>query len=782
MNCRSNRRVLSLALVGLLMVGANNAADGQVRFSRNLLKKDAAWFRSDEAKAIADSVIQYQSPQGGWPKSTNLARPPQSPEDVPPPGGGRANSLDNDATTVPMQFLARVAHETGDAKYRNAFLRGVDYLLAAQYPNGGWPQFWPLRKGYHSHITFNDGSMVRALEVLRDVANGEAPYDFVDAERLDLAAQSVASGIDCILNTQIKQHGKPTAWCAQHDAQTLEPAWARAYEPPSLSGAESVGIIRFLMSIDEPSEEVLRSVEGAVAWLRSVQMEGWRVALIRNSDGRRERKLIADSDAPPLWARFYELDTNRPLYVDRDSVFRYNYDEISYERRSGYSYHGHWAATMIERDYPRWCEKHRRSAQHSSINGGALAGDRYRIVVSSDIGGTDPDDFQSMVHLLVYADVFDIEGLISSPYGAGRVHDILDAIDCYEDDFQNLVSYSDQYPTPHELRAITRQGEIERAPYAGFRQATDGSKWIIECARKEDPRPLYLLVWGGIEDVAQALHDAPDILPKLRVYWIGGPNKKWSPDAYQYIVDNHPQLWMIESNSTYRGWFTGRDPAGDLGNNTFVSKYIAGNGALGNFFASRMAEVKMGDTPSVAWLLAGNADNPTQPSWGGSYVAAWERPFLQLERMPSAADRVEIFGILELALRFENATQNAKALLRVENQKLVGYVAPDGTMRFRFCPKAATTYDFVIESNVRALDGRTGAITAYQPSPSRLQRPSRQLANWWTDDLSPELAEGSHNGAKTVSSWREEFLNDFSKRIRRCQVPASADTKTVHQK
>src|SRR5699024_6734168 len=62
-------------------------------------------------------------------------------------------------------------------------------------------------------------------------------------------------------------------------------------------------------------------------------------------------------------------------------------------------------------------------------NNGALAGDRYRVVVSTDIGGTDPDDFQSMVHLLLYADVLDIEGLISSPYGPGRKEDSLRAID-----------------------------------------------------------------------------------------------------------------------------------------------------------------------------------------------------------------------------------------------------------------------------------------------------------------------------------------------------------------
>lgn len=761
-------------LLGLLLVGDLGTASGQVRFSRNLLKRDTDWFRSDEAKAIADSVVQYQSPQGGWPKSTNLARMPRSARDIPSPGGGRVNSLDNDATTVPMQFLARVAHATGETKYSEAFLRGFDYLLNAQYSNGGWPQFWPLRRGYYSHITYNDGAMIHTLEVLRDVAKGKAPYGFVDAKLRERAATSVARGIDCILKTQIEQDGKLTAWCAQHDEKTLKPAWARAYEPPSLSGAETVGIIHFLMSIDSPSEEVQASIEGAVSWLRVVQLKGWRVEHGRNDDGRWERRLVADPDAPPLWARFYELHTNRPLFLDRDSVFRYDYSELSEERRNGYAYHGNWASSLLERDYPKWRGKYVETPKQSRIEGGALDGQRPRVVVSTDIGGTDPDDFQSMVHLLLYSDVLDIEGLVSSPYGPGRKHHILEVIDCYEKDYSNLRTYSNEYPPPESLRRVTKQGETEQAPYAGVRKATEGSEWIVRCARQKDSRPLHLLVWGGIEDVAQALHDAPKILPKLRVYWIGGPNKKWSPDAYQYIVDNHPQLWMIESNATYRGWFTGGDQAADWGNKRFAAKFVQGKGALGDFFVSKKAEVKMGDTPSVAWLLKGVADDPTRPSWGGSYVRAWERPFVQIDGMPSKDDRIEVFGVLEIKLPLINPSHQAKAFLKVENQELIGHVAGDGTMRFRFCPKAPKQYTFTIESNVGSIDGQTGVITAYAPSADVANQPSARLPNWRTDDLSPHLAEGTHSGAKTVSRWREDYLDDFAKRMLRCQLPKSA--------
>lgn len=339
------------------------AAAAPAPWSSAYLRHPLAWYASPDARAVADSVVQYQSTRGGWPKSTDLARPPRSPADVPPDGGGRANSFDNDATTVPMQFLARIASATGEARYRDSFLRGVDYMLAAQYANGGWPQFWPLRGEYYDHITFNDGAMIRVMQVLSLVAAGQAPYDFVDAERRAKAAAAVQRGIDCILKTQIKQDGKLTAWCAQHDEKTLAPAWARKYEPPSLSGAETVGIVRFLMALESPTPALVAAVEGSVAWLRQVPIAGQRLEQRRGADGRNERSLVPDPTAPPIWARFYELGTQRPLYLDRDSVFRYNFAEIGYERRSGYDYHGTWPASLLADDYPQWRAKHFRSAK-----------------------------------------------------------------------------------------------------------------------------------------------------------------------------------------------------------------------------------------------------------------------------------------------------------------------------------------------------------------------------------------------------------------------------------
>ncbi|MEO5822014.1 MAG: DUF1593 domain-containing protein [Vicinamibacteraceae bacterium] len=399
---------------------------------------------------------------------------------------------------------------------------------------------------------------------------------------------------------------------------------------------------------------------------------------------------------------------------------------------------------------------------------GALDGVRHRVLVSTDIGGTDPDDQQSMVHLLLYADVFDLEGLVSSPYGLGRKSHILEVIDRYERDYPNLRRHSDRYPTADRLRSITKQGEIDVAPYAGIRQPTEGSRWIIERAHAADPRPLYVLVWGGLEDLAQALHDAPDILPKLRVHFIGGPNKKWSPDAYQYIATHHPRLWMIEANATYEGWFTGGDQTGDWGNTGFVKAHIAGSGALGDYFAALLGgTIKMGDTPTVARLLRGTPEDPTQPTWGGRHVRAWPRPYARFERLTTAADRIEHFAILELVLPVgDGAPARTEARLVVENQSLVGDV-DGGHVRFRFSPKEAKAYTYTIRSNAPALEGRTGGITSVDPRPGIATQPAAELPFWWTDDPSPAAAEGVHLGAATVSQWRRDFLADFAARLQR---------------
>lgn len=242
-----------------------------------------------------------------------------------------------------------------------------------------------------------------------------------------------------------------------------------------------------------------------------------------------------------------------------------------------------------------------------------------RVIVSSDIGGSDNDDYQSMVHYLVYADSFDTEGLISSPTCAGRKVNFLEVIDAYGTDYKNLLSHSNAFPTPQSLCDVTKQGATDPSPPAGYSKATEGSNWIIRRALFDDSRPLWILVWGAITDVAQAVYDNPAIKKNIRVYSIGSWNTWEDQSAQSYLYDNHPDLWWIESNTTFRGMYCGGDKGGDLGNEEFVEQHVRHHGALGDFFFSKKPDIKMGDTPSVLYLLQGNPDDPTEKHWGGRF-------------------------------------------------------------------------------------------------------------------------------------------------------------------
>ncbi len=311
---------------------------------RAVLRQPAEWYGSDDARGLAVNVVGYQTDAGGWPKNLDMTIPPAQADRSADPGETLSN-IDNDATYTQMVFLARVISAHDDPYLRAAFNRGLNYLLAAQYPNGGWPQYFPLRPGYYTRVTFNDNAMINTLTVLRDAANGQTPYAFVDAARRAQAAAAVAKGIQCILRSQILVNGQPTVWCAQYDEHTLTPAPARAYELASFSGQESVGITRFLMEVPHPSPEIVAAVQGAVAWFKAAQLTGAQVQAL---GGR------AGNPNAVMWARFYDLDTMKPFFCGRDGVKKSNLQEIEAERRNGYAWFGMWPATLLNTDYPAW--------------------------------------------------------------------------------------------------------------------------------------------------------------------------------------------------------------------------------------------------------------------------------------------------------------------------------------------------------------------------------------------------------------------------------------------
>ncbi len=335
-------------------------SSGRVDWS-DALDQDHVWYSSDEAKRIADNVLLYQDASGGWLKNTDMSRELSADQRARLKRGetGGRPTIDNGATVTQIRFLARVATTTGEPRYAAACRRGVEYLLKAQYPGGGWPQIFPLDEDYSRHITFNDGAMIGVMNVLDDIADGEESYKFLDDATRKRARTAIDQGVEAILKCQVVVDGIRTVWCAQHDERTLAPAQARAYELPSLSGSESVGIVRFLMSLDKPSPEVREAVRDAVAWFETAKIEGRRVERIRapELDPPRDVVVIDDPGAGPLWARFYDIGTNKPMFVGRDGVVHDNLADIEHERRIGYAYLGDWPRRLLERDYPAWKQK-----------------------------------------------------------------------------------------------------------------------------------------------------------------------------------------------------------------------------------------------------------------------------------------------------------------------------------------------------------------------------------------------------------------------------------------
>ena len=324
--------------------GRRQAARAKVASGFEVPEKPAAWFAGVDARKIADNLLTWQSPSGGWTKNTAMTRRPRVAGQRWSPWGewDYVATIDNKATTSQIEFLARLATATGNAAYAAGAERGLRYLLAAQMPSGGWPQVFPLQGTYHDQITFNDDAMVRVLIQLRNIKNRKAPWQFISAGlRTEIEAAS-QRGIECILRCQIRVEGTLTAWCAQHHPVSLAPAGARAYELASLSGGETVGIVKFLLSLGNPAPEVRRAVEAAIAWLRRSTVDA--AAL-----GKKGTK-------GPQWARFYEIETNRPLFSDMDGARRFSFSEVRVKRNS-YSWFTDAPADLLNRDYPDWQRK-----------------------------------------------------------------------------------------------------------------------------------------------------------------------------------------------------------------------------------------------------------------------------------------------------------------------------------------------------------------------------------------------------------------------------------------
>ena len=332
----------------------------------DVLRQPKEWYAVDEATRIANQVIFFQHENGGWSKNVDMASMLTQAErvEILKNKSKTDTTIDNGATTAQLRYLAKVITAKNIDSHKAAFNQGLDFLFSMQYENGGYPQFFPLRKGYYSHITFNDNAMINVLRMMRDIAQKKADYAFVDEDRRLKAEKAVEKGIEAILKTQVIIKGQKTVWAAQHEAVTFAPAAARKFEPVSLSGKESADIVEFLMSIENPTAQIVESIEAAINWFQKSKLTGIKVVEKPDKtapDGF-DRIVVKDANALPLWARFYEIETNRPIFTGRDGVVKYNYMEIESERRSGYGYYTEEPNKLLNSLYPKWKQKQAQKA------------------------------------------------------------------------------------------------------------------------------------------------------------------------------------------------------------------------------------------------------------------------------------------------------------------------------------------------------------------------------------------------------------------------------------
>ncbi len=338
------------------------------------LLADQATYSPTQVDQIVGNILLFQRANGGWPKDYDYLAilTPDQVAAVRATRDRADTSFDNHNIHAQVDYLARAYASSGIQDWRDACLRGFDFLLAAQLENGGFPQSYPKPTGYAAHITFNDGVMIGILNVLKDAADGSPHWKWLDADRRRRAQQAVACGIECILKCQIRAGAVRTGWCQQHDEKTYEAAPARTFELASCCPQDTTEIVRFLLRTETPDDRIVKAIEDAVAWLGQTKLTGIRVQQAPAPIEAFERHttdfdtvVVPDENAPPIWARHYEIGTDRPIFAGRDAVKRYALAEIERERRTGTRWYGEWPRPLLDSEYAQWREKRRNAANGS---------------------------------------------------------------------------------------------------------------------------------------------------------------------------------------------------------------------------------------------------------------------------------------------------------------------------------------------------------------------------------------------------------------------------------
>jgi hypothetical protein len=258
---------------------------------------------------------------------------------------------------------------------------------------------------------------------------------------------------------------------------------------------------------------------------------------------------------------------------------------------------------------------------------------------------SDPDDIQSMVRFLLYTNEFEVEALIASAAtfaNFANKQNILDILDLYDQVDENLQDHDSDFPTADYLRSVTYEGRDDTwgnpaDEILGEGMDNEASEAIIRIVDEPDPRPVWVTIWGGPRDLAQAIwkvqntrsqEELDEFISKLRIHMIGLGDRPGQDGSGQWMLDNFPNLFVIASQGTYGGMFAHES---ELGNLEWVNTNIRQNhGPLGaayppSGFHPENAGVQEGDTPSFLYLVSAvnglnNPEDPSQESWGGQFA------------------------------------------------------------------------------------------------------------------------------------------------------------------
>lgn len=318
--------------------------------------------------AALNAVLSYQTLLGGWSKRTDMQQV-RKPGQLAGSEAAYIPTFDNGATSTQIRWLAAYhpnASAADQAKIQAALTQAVQFVLRAQYPNGGFPQSYPLRGGYHDAVTLNDNVMTDLLNLLWDIAN-QPDYRWLAADLRAAAQAGFHKGVDWLVQAQVLVDGKRTVWTAQHHPLSGAPVAARKFEQISLVSSESAAVLQLLLDkgLDKALDKeqsipgVLPALCSGIAWLQQHQIRDkiWQ----RHDTG----SALVEKKGAQLWARFYSLPQQQPVFFDRDGQVYSDVNQLSLERQQGYG----WYQTNAKGVLKAWKKKPELAAQCEKIGG-----------------------------------------------------------------------------------------------------------------------------------------------------------------------------------------------------------------------------------------------------------------------------------------------------------------------------------------------------------------------------------------------------------------------------